>query len=218
MLRIFDKLDCVGFDPLKQRWLWVYSGEARALRFDRSYEDIPEDWREVALGSFYIRRGGELIKASRELLLDLRSFERTAAAVEFFDKRIPRAVAKLTFYDVVNRVFTAGERPPDDFDHFFEREEVRKTNPFAMIEALDGLDKKAPDFEARRRVFMAELEARMDRPRPEIERLATDYYEDGLEAFRTSLMIRQTQSLMEWNEGRKLSFREFFTRINEKAG
>jgi hypothetical protein len=213
LLRIFDDLDCVGFDPLKQRWMWVYCGEARTIKFKRSYEDIPEDWRDIALGSFYIRQSGDFIKTGQELLLDLRSFERTAAAVEFFDQRIPRAVAKLAFYDVVNRVFTGEEKPPDDFDYFFEREEVRKTNPFAMIEAIDKLDKKAPDFEARKMALMADLEVKMNSPRPEVERLPADYYEDGIKIFRQSLMLRQTQSLMEWNENRKLSFRDFYTRI-----
>jgi hypothetical protein len=213
LLKIFDKLDCVGFDPPRQRWIWVYTGEARTLKFKRSYEDVPDEWREIALGYFFIRRSGDFIKTDQELLLDLRSFERTVAAVEFFDRQIPRTVARLAFFDVVNRIFSGVERPADDFDYFFEREEVLKANPFALIEAIEKLDGNAPDFEARRLAFLAETEARMDRPRPEVERLPADYYEDGIEAFRKSFMVRQTQSLMEWEEGRKLSFREFFTRI-----
>jgi hypothetical protein len=218
LLRIFDELDCVGFDPLKRHWMWVYCGEARTLKFKRSYEDIPEDWREVALGTFYIRQSSDSIKTGEELLLDLRSFERTTAAVEFFDNLIPRTVAKLAFLDVVNRIFTGRESPPDDFDFFFEREEVRETNPFAMIDAVDALNNRAPDFEARRLALMAELEAKMNQPRPEVERVAADYYEDGIETFRTSLMLRQTQSLIEWNENRKLSFRDFYTRIMKREG
>lgn len=221
LLKIFNKLDCVGPDPAKQRLVWLYTGEARTLKFERSYEDIPDEWHEIALGFFYIRRSGDFIKTSEELLLDLRSFERSAAAIEFFDRRIPRTVARLAFFDVVNRVFSGEEKPPSDFDYFFEREEIRRTNPFAMIESLEKFKEKAKgkaaDIEALRGAFLVEMEARMDQVHSEVERLPVSYYEDGIEALRSWFMMRQTQSLMEWNEDRKLSFREFFARMQQRT-
>jgi len=220
LLRTFNKLGCIDFDPGRQRWVWLYTREARPLKFERSYDELPKEMREIVLGAFYIRKSGRFIRSEFELLLDLRSFERAVAAIEFFDKRIPRKVAKLRYFDVVNRLFSSDEDAPADFDDLFEREELRKTNPFARIEEIENLDESAPDFEARRLVFLAETEKKMDEPRPEVQRLPTSYYEDGIEVFSAMLKMQQTHSLMEWKEGRKLSFLDFFTRIqqNEKKG
>ncbi|MCI0665897.1 MAG: hypothetical protein L0220_32985 [Acidobacteria bacterium] len=118
---------------------------------------------------------------------------------------------------MVNRVFSAEEKPPSDFNYFFEREEVRITDPFAMIEWIEDLkkSKKDADFEARKRAFLIETEARIDQAHPEVQRLPVSYYEDGIEALKSWFAVRQAQSLMEWREGRKLSFREFFRRIQQ---
>lgn len=213
LLRIFNKLGCIDFDPKRQRWVWMYVREARSLKFERSYDDLPKEMREIVLGSFYIQKSADYIRSESELLLDLRSFERAVAAIEFFDKHIPRIVAKLAYFDVVNRLFSFEEDVLGDFDLLFKSEEVRKINPFATLEEIESLDKNAPDFEARRWAFLAETERKMNEPRPEVDRLPVGYYEDGIEAFSAALKIRQTHSLMEWAEGKKLSFHDYFARL-----
>ena len=66
------------------------------------------------LGSFYLR-------AKDLLLLDLRSCERALLAIEFFDERIPRSVARVTEAEVVNKLYPAtgnSQLAPDSvFDH-----------------------------------------------------------------------------------------------------
>jgi hypothetical protein len=213
LLKVFNKLGCINFDPPRQRWVWMYAREAQTLKFKYSREDHPKERRDVVLGSFYIRAAGEYAKSELELLLDLRSFERAVYAAEFFDQRIPRAVAKLSYVDVSNRLLSIEEASMPDFDRLFDTEELRKTNPFQVLEMLDRFDKNAPDADAQRLIMQADIQSKMHQTRPDAERLPLSFYEDGAEALQTTLKIRQSQSLMEFAEGRKLTFHEFFNRI-----
>src|SRR5262245_49747805 len=109
LLRIFNNLGCIDFDPKRQRWLWMYVREARSLKFERSYDDLPKEIKEIVLGSFYIRKSADYIRSGSELLLDLRSFERAVVAVEFFDKNISRKETNMYYFDVVNLLFSFEE-------------------------------------------------------------------------------------------------------------
>lgn len=215
LLKIFNNLGCVNLDPPRQRWVWMYAKEARTLKFKHSYDEIPKEQRDIVLGSFYLRSSGKYIKSELELLLDVRSFERAAYAIEFFDKRIPRTVAKLAYHDVSNRLLNFQEAAALDFDLLFDTKELRETNPFALSEAFEQFDKNAPDAEARRLAYIADTESRMNAIDPDVRRLPTSFYEDGIESFRSALKLQQTKSLIEWDEGRKLSFIEFFARIQK---
>ena len=213
LLKIFNKLGCVNPDPPRQRWVWLYAREAGTLKFKYSYDDIPKERRDIVLGSFYIRSSGGYIKSELELLLDVRSFERAAYAIEFFDKRIPRNVAKLAYHDVSNRLLSIQEASALDFDLLFDTEDLRGTNPFALNEAFERFDKNAPDAVAQRLALIADTDSKMNAIDPDVRRLPTSFYEDGIEAFRAALKLQQTKSLIEWQEGRKLSFIEFYRRI-----
>ena len=38
----FAKLSCMDFDTAKDRWVWVYLHEAKALKFTKSYAALPK--------------------------------------------------------------------------------------------------------------------------------------------------------------------------------
>src|SRR5437588_127271 len=99
LLRALKRLRCVDEDPPRQRWVWLYDHEARGLQFRRcSYAQIPKHLHPIVIGSLFVRRNDEL-------LLDLRSCERALLAIPFFDKYLPRKVAKVTEAEVVNKLF-----------------------------------------------------------------------------------------------------------------
>jgi hypothetical protein len=113
LLRRFGQLRCVDRDHSQPRWVWLYDHEARKLRFDRCYADLPRQLHPVVIGAFFVRDEGQL-------LLDLRSCERALLAIPFFDKHIPQNVAGLIEATVVNKLFSAdnAELTPDRiFDH-----------------------------------------------------------------------------------------------------
>ena len=51
--KIFAKLRCMAYDQKQDRWLWLYDSEARTLKFQASYSEIPKKRRPLVLGSFF---------------------------------------------------------------------------------------------------------------------------------------------------------------------
>lgn len=108
----FKQLRCMDLDRTNNRWVWLYSHESKILKFKKSYQSIPKEMHPIVIGSFFLRNRDEL-------LLDLRSFERAIEAIPFFDKYIGRAVARITYAAVVNRLFDAKEQFSPNLDVFF---------------------------------------------------------------------------------------------------
>jgi len=191
LLRVFNKLGCVELDPPRNRWVWVYAREATALKFKRSYDDLPKDARNVVLGAFFIT-------SETRAHLDVRSVERALAAVEFFDKRITRATAKLRHLCILNRLFSDPEEFPENFDVFFDTEEARNfdsaTAQLAMIaDALKGVNRQTP----------------------EVEYLPAVYYEGGVSQMKLMLFARQTVAFKHFVGEIDYSFEDYIREVTK---
>src|SRR6266516_3307621 len=91
---IFASLRCLEYDASQKRWVWLYTEEARALPLkDRRAAN------NVVLGEF-------VFKSARDVVLNLRSFERATQAIVFFDTYIPRTVARVTAATIANRLLS----------------------------------------------------------------------------------------------------------------
>jgi len=99
--RTFSRLKCMDFDPLQKRWTWNYHEEAKKLKFQSPYDAIPKEHRPIAIGSFYFR------VTEQRMYLDVNSFDRAIAAIQFFDTHLNRDVASLSHIQVVNKFFEA---------------------------------------------------------------------------------------------------------------
>lgn len=126
----FRQLRCMDLDRTNNRWVWLYSHESKMLKFKKSYQSIPKEMHPIVIGSFFLRTGDEL-------LLDLRSFERAIEAIPFFDKYIGRAVARITYAAVVNRLFDAKEQFSPNLDVFFCSDDMTEND----------MDKSVPEVE-----------------------------------------------------------------------
>lgn len=191
----FKKLRCMMLDPTSQdHWQWLYDQEARKLRFSVSYNKVPKEYRPIVLGDFYFR--------DEIMILDLRSFDRAIAAIEFFDKRINRRAAYLTRMRVVNKYFDANETPEatlqPPFDQFFERPDLVFPDPREMEQQLYQLGEEHEDTEARIQAVNALLEAKNKQPLPEIEELPIHLYEDGIAPIQLALTMRQVEAMHHW--------------------
>jgi hypothetical protein len=191
LLRVFNKLGCVEFDPPKNRWIWVYAREATSLKFKRSYNDLPKEARNVVLGSFFIT-------SETRMHLDVRSVERALAAVEFFDKRIPSAVAKLGYFCILNRLFSDPKEFPENFDVFFDTKEARNFDPaatqMAMIaDALEGVKRQTPAVEC----------------------LPATYYDGGVSQMKLMLFARQTVAFKHFVGETDYSFEDYIKEVTK---
>jgi hypothetical protein len=189
LLKAFQKLRCLGFDQTQQRWVWLYDHEAKKLRFQQSYAQIPKHLLPLGIGSVFLR--------GDDLLLDLRSCERAKLAIPFFDRHIPRKVAKVTDAEVVNKLFSAEHlkvTPTEIFDQM--KSTVR--DPDAEVQRLAELTAGVQGPEEKLRVAFEDMRARARQPLPEVERFPTNFYEDGIEAFGTTLQMRQMVAMQHW--------------------
>jgi len=189
LLRVFNKLGCVEFDPTKNRWIWVYAREATSLKFKRSYNDLLKEARNVVFGSFFIT-------SETRMHLDARSFERALAAVEFFDNRIPRAVAKLSYFCILNRLFSGPKEFPENFDVFFDTKEVRNFDPAATQMAM-----------------FADALKGVKRQTPEVECLPATYFEAGVSQMKLMLFARQTVAFKHFVGETDYSFEDYIREV-----
>jgi hypothetical protein len=191
LLAAFKKLSCVKHDSPRQRWVWLYEGEARSLVFKHSYAQISENLRPIVLGSFSQR-------TNDAILLDLRSCERALAAIPFFDKHIPRSVAKVAEADVANTLFSATDHPQISPEDVFDQGSSTIRDPQAEVRRLAELMTKAGGFRARLNVLMNSIQSAAEQALPEIERIPIHYYEDGIQGFQLALTLRQIVAKEHW--------------------
>lgn len=206
IIKIFRKIRCLDFDPSQNRWVWLYDFEAKKLTFEKSYSSIPRHLHPIVIGSFFIR-------AENLLLLDLRSFERATKAIVFFDKFIPRSVAKVTHAEIVNRLFDSTEKdstPTNIFDNNISEE----IDPDAYVKSLMDMTSKITNIEKKREIVTSHITESMKKPLHEMEKFPTNYYEDGIQSLETALTIRQTIALKHWYGDKNFTFFDLMLNSN----
>ena len=52
VLKTFTKLRCLDEDQDNHRWVWLYHGEAKKLKFHTSHAAIPRHMRPIVFGGF----------------------------------------------------------------------------------------------------------------------------------------------------------------------
>ena len=191
LLRAFKKLRCVARDPTQPRRVWLYDHEAKGLRFKHSYAQLPKHLRPIVIGSFFLRTKDKAV-------LDLRSCERAVLAIPFFDKHIPRSVARVTEAEVVNKLFPATGNEKLTPDGIFDQQRSTLVDPEATVRRIKELVADVPDPVERLRIALEDMEAGAKTPLPEIERLPVHYYEDGMGGFEMSLKMRQMVAGQHW--------------------
>ena len=191
LAQAFKKLRCVEHDPPRERWVWLYEHEARGLQFTHSYDDIKKELRPIIIGSFFQR-------PNDTLMLDLRSCERAILAVPFFDKHIPRGVAKVMEAEVANSLYSLDNpqlSPADVFDH----QTSTSRDPEAEMKRLAELITKGSGIRARFNIMMKAVHSATEQPLPEVERIPVHYYEDGIDGFKLALTVRQIMAREHWS-------------------
>ena len=190
LIRIFQRLDCMDYDKSHGRWVWLYQGKARKLKFSQTPTSLPQDSGPIVLGSFFL-------KSNSEAHLDVRSFDRATKAVVFFDRYLPRKVLKVKDIAIVNACFEYTTKPPMDFDAFFEIDRIEQLRPEALLEALEPFQ-AIVDVEERRSRVLSHMQSMMKARLPNVERFPTNYYEDGIKSLEMVLRTREIVSFEHW--------------------
>ena len=192
LLRAFEKLRCLDYDPTRKRRVWLYAHEAKRLRLQRSYAQFPKELRPIVIGAFFLR-------SKEALLLDLRSCERALLAIPFFDRHLPRKLVDLEEAEVVNRLFPATEANQRlTPDALFDSRVGTGLDPEALVQRLAEKTAGARNPAEKTRIALEDLQSRTKQPLPEIERFPVHYAEDGIGGFEVALQLRQMVAMQHW--------------------
>jgi hypothetical protein len=184
----FSRLRCIEYDVPRERWVWLYAGEAKKLKLqNKADEDNP-----VVLGEF-------IRKADTEVVLNLRSIERAIEAVVFFDRHVPRNVAQVTYVTIINRLFSPEEAfSITRLDELFERENITVRDPNAITQELLEIKASIVDERQRQQAISEYIDRLIKQPEPEIEKFPTNYYTEGIESVRFTLNLHQIVAFQHW--------------------
>jgi len=192
LLRVFERLRCLDYDPPRKRWVWLYAHEAKRLRFQRSYAQFPKELHPIVIGAFFLR-------TKEALLLDLRSCERAILAIPFFDVHLPRSLVELEDAEVVNRLFPATKTSLNlTPDALFDAQIGTGIDPEDLVQRLVEKTAGVRDPEEKIQIVLEDLQSRAKAPLPEIERFPVHYAEDGIEGFKLALRLRQLVAMQHW--------------------
>ena len=119
-------------------------------------------------------------------------------AIPFFDKHIPRGVAKLTEAEVANKLYpTDGPQlsPEDVFDH----RPAAVSDSEAEFQRLADQVKQGGSIRARLDIAWKAFQSATHKSLPETERIPVHYYEDGIGGFKLALTLRQIVAREHWS-------------------
>ena len=203
---IFSKLQCMQYDNIQDRWVWLYEAEAKKLKFKGSYHEIPKERRPIILGSFYL-------KNKEKMYLNVNSFDRANKAVVFFDKYFPRTAAKVTDIIVLNKIFDFFDGNLPKHEEYFDQESIEIKDPERIINTLKNTTSSFKNPVEKLRAALTLLENDCKQTLPEVERFPIHFYEEGITGLDGSLTMRETIALQHWNGNKDYSFYDLMQKI-----
>jgi len=184
---LFASLRCLEYDASQTRWVWLYTEEARTLRFkDRRAAD------NVVLGEF-------VFKGQTDVVLNLRSFERATNALVFFDHHLPRTVAHVTAMTVSNRLLSMAEAAAlTSLDQYFDRADVVVKDPASLLREVEDIASRTPNVHERLAVVAHYMENKAKQPVPAMERFPLDEDDEGIRAVEALLAPHKVLAMHHW--------------------
>ncbi len=191
-----QQLDCIVPGNRKGQWLWQFEAEAERLRFERIYRQLTPEERPVTLGQFEIFDNG--------VTLTVLSFDRLLQAIPFFDRHIDREIAKATKMHLVNYFFSPGEvEQPLRYKHvekLLEGSHIKASRADEVLAKVEELATLGSDATERMLEITSFLEAVAQEPRPEVEELPINFYEDGIISMEMILNTRRKEAMDSWGD------------------
>lgn len=190
--KIFKNMKCMSYDSPNGRWVWLFDYEAKNLSFEQKYNEIPKHLRPIVIGSFFSENDDEMY-------LDVRSHERAIHAITFFDRYIPRNIAEVTDAIILSRIIKQKEMALlKDFNFFKDVTIVDKAKEFEEM-----MENSKNDIDTKESV-LSFLEKSATKAVPEVQRIRTNYYEDGIDSIKLSLQVNRLAALNKLN-GKELT-------------
>ena len=206
---IFSKLRCMDYDRNQSRWVWLYHAESKKIKFQTPYVNIPRKLHPIVIGSFFL-------KNENEMFLNVNSFERVTKAITFFNKYLPRTTAKVNGVEIVNKIFSSIDGSIPRHEDYFDKRPVVKRDSEMILNQISNIASSVDDPMERLKLALSHTEIMAKEPLPEVERLPTHFYEEGIESLKTSLMMRTIIAHEQWSGNKDYSFYDLMQKITPK--
>ena len=203
---IFSRLRCMDHDKVRDRWVWLYHGEAKKLKFKTSYSQIQKRFHPIVLGSFFL-------KTDEEMFINVNSFDRATKAILFFNKRIPAEVARVTDIEVVNKVFQTRVGSPPEHEDYLDKCCVERSDGEELLANLMEIKSSIKDPDESLKAVYSHVEDISKKPMPEIERFPTHFNEQGIGGLKASLTMRQTIAFEHWAGNKNYTFYDLTSKV-----
>ncbi len=186
--KIFKNMKCMSYDSPNSRWVWLFDHEAKNLSFEKKYKEIPKHLHPIVIGSFFSENDDEMY-------LDVRSHERAIHAITFFDRYIPRNIAEVTDAIILNRIIKQKEMELlNNFDNFFKDVTI-----VDKAKEFDEMMKDTKNKTEQLNFLLSSFDEDATKVIPEVERIRTNYYEDGIDSLRLSLKLKKIVAMSKLN-------------------
>jgi len=207
VLQTFAKLRCMDNDQDKERWVWLYHGEAKKLKFHTSYSAIPRKMRPIVLGYFRFTH-------AEDMTLDVRSCERATHAVVFFDRYLKRSIAEVTYAAIVNRLFpyTTGGLP--ELEDVFAPDKITEIHGEEMLLRMAESLKTIQDPGQRIDMAFALIERQSHERLPDVEKFPVHFYADGILSLENALRLRQIVAFEHWRGHTECTLGEVIQKVS----
>jgi hypothetical protein len=147
------------------------------------------------------------------MVLDLNSFDRAIKAVVFFDKYLPRRVAKVTDITVLNKLHDALEGFFSKHQDYFDKGLEEAIDSDGLINDLKRATTSIENPMEKANVAYSLLMDRLQKPISEVERMPIHFYEDGISSLKGRLSLRETIAIQHWRGNSKYSFNDVFEQV-----
>jgi hypothetical protein len=207
VLKTFTKLRCLDEDQDNHRWVWLYHGEAKKLKFHTSYAAIPRNMRPIVLGAFRF-------PPAQDMTLDVRSCERATHAVVFFDQYLKQSIARVTYAALVNHLFPATADGLPALEGLFAPDKITEIDGEKVLRQAAESLKTIQDPQQRMDMAFALIAQPAHAPLPEVEKFPVHFYTDGILSLENALRLRQIVAFEHWRGHTQCTLGEVIQKVS----
>ena len=190
LITCFQNMKCFNYDEKLNDWVVEYSHEAAHIGLKVKPNQVPKEAQPLIIATLYIDN-------ETTMLVDVRSIERATKLIEFINQHIPKAIAEITHAAIYNKLITVSsdEKREEvrniDHDEIFSQGNVFVVDPEKTMREAKAIAKKYKNKDEGLSAMMQKTQDDAKKPLPLVEKFPVYYYEEGIESFSMTCLMRQ---------------------------
>jgi|JFJP01.1.fsa_nt_gi hypothetical protein len=203
--KIIDNLNCI--DSIGEIRRWYYCGEILQTKYKIE--------RPTGNHEFWII--GKIKITNKEMQFTINSIERTELALTFVDKRFSRKILYLKSMDIYNKLSEHNQENLkfyEPLENFFDNKPIKKHLSESAENLLNRLQ-HAKNVKESQKILFQFYEMTKHKQQPEYKNFIPTFYDDGIEFFRTTLILHQRLAYEHFIGNTNLTMQELIEKLNK---